>query len=150
MSHEEKQNAISFITSLIVTIPYLFYIINRYQNEIFGTNEELKFWAAAILLMIPLRIIAMIIGYIIFSIVKVIVTGNDAEEKMITDERDRIIELKGDRNTSNIFIFGFMGALIAVLLGGTISTMFIVLIISGFIAEVIGTLSKTYYYRQGL
>lgn len=150
MSNQETQNVVSFSTSIFVTIPYILYIINRYQSETFVGNEELRFWATAILLMIPLRIVSIIIGYIIFSIVKAIFTGNAELEKSVTDERDKIIELKGDRNTSNIFTFGLLGSLIALLLGGDLSTLFIGLILAGFVGELVGTLSKIYYYRLGL
>lgn len=150
MSHKEKENVISLITTVIISIPYFFYIYNRYTTEAFNNGEELKFLAGAILLLIPIRVIAQIIVYILFSIVKAIITGDQTEPPMITDEREAIIELKGERFTSFTFIAGFILGAIMLTSGSSIATYFAIVFVFGFLAELIGILTKLYFYRGGI
>lgn len=147
MSSEEKQNIVSLFSILLVSVPYLLYVFIQFNNETFTTEEELKFWAGAFLLMIPIRIVAQILMYIIFTIGVVIVTGDEEEANTITDERDFIVDLKGERNAHYIFIFGFLAAMISILLDGGLSAMFVILIVSGFASELFGIFSKMFYYR---
>lgn len=61
MSQNERNSVISLIVSISVTAPYLFHVFSRYQSGAFSPTEELRFWAIAILILIPIRIIAEII-----------------------------------------------------------------------------------------
>jgi hypothetical protein len=148
MSHQEKSNIISLVTTVIVTIPYLAFIFLKYQGESLDVTGQISFWATAILLLIPVRIVSEIIIYILISILTAIVTNK--EEIDFTDERDKLIELKGGRNSSYMFIFGFALAMVAAASGNAVSVMFMILIVSGFLAEVLGSISQIYYYRKGV
>jgi hypothetical protein len=148
MTHQEKNNIISMITSIIVSVPYLIFIFNKYQAENLALPEELKFWGAAILILIPLRIISEIIVYIVFAILNTIITGEDEVE--ITDERDNLIALKSTRNSYYMFIIGFVISLIAITVSSSPSAMFMILIITGVVSEFTDILSKIYYYRKGI
>lgn len=148
MSHEEKQNYVSLISNLAVSVPYLIHVLNKYRTENPTGSEELKYWATAVLLLIPARIAAQIIIFIIFSILEAIVTGKE-DADTTSDERDRLIELKGDRFATNTFMFGFMGAMIAIVSGGTIADMFMITLVAACAGEVFGIFAKIYYYRRG-
>lgn len=150
MTHEEKNNIVSLITTTLVSIPYLAYTLHKYNAENIALPEELKFWGTAILLLIPLRIITEIIVHIVFAILTAIVTGKDDAEPEITDERDSLISLKSTRNAHYAFILGFVAAIIAVTPGTSVSVMFIILFITGVVSEFIEILSKIYYYRKGV
>ncbi len=149
MPEQEKSNLISLATTLLVSLPYFAFLYFRYQAETFsGSDSELSFWASAILLMIPLRIVAEILMYILVTVATGIVTGK--EEKTIKDERDNMIELRANQNSYAIFIIGFMGAMLAVASTGSITTMFVIIIGSGFASELMGIVSKIAFYRKGL
>lgn len=150
MSHEEKQNAVSLVSTLIVSVPFIIFVLNKFQTERPTGTEELKFWASAILLMIPLRIISYIVFYIIATIMQAIITQQDPEKTMITDERDKLIELKGAVIGFYTFCFGFLAAMIALLISPQVSTLFFVLIFAGLISEIASILAKIYFYRMGV
>lgn len=147
MSHKQKENIVSLITSLVVTIPYLIFIVNKYNNEKPSGQDELVFWASAILLLIPIRIVAQIIVYILFAIGRAIVTNN-SEESEVTDERDQIIELKSNKNSYYTFAAAFIFSLLAAVLSQSITSMFMVMLIGGFISEIVECISKIYYYSK--
>ncbi len=149
MPEQEKSNLISLATTLLVSLPYFAFLFFRYQGETFsGSDSELSFWASAILIMVPLRIVAEILMYIFVTIVTNILSGK--EEKMMKDERDHMIELRANQNSYAIFIIGFMGAMLAVASTGSITTMFVIIIGSGFASELMGIVSKVAFYRKGL
>ena len=149
MSQKEKENIISLISTIIVSVPYFVFVLNKYNDSSLNSSEELKFWAKVVLLLIPIRIVVQIAVFIVFSIIKAILTGDDKEDSVV-DERDKLIELKGDRNSTNTFTFAVIASMIAVVGGGSISVMFGIMVLGGFLGELIGILSKIYYYRKGL
>lgn len=147
LSYNEKESIISIITSVIVSIPYLAYILNKFYSEEMSSEESLKFWASAILLLIPIRIISEIIVHIIFAVFSAAISGN--EEKDISDERDEIISLRAQRHEYYFFVIGFMAALISAATGSDITTFFLILFVTGFITEIIENASKLLQYRLG-
>ena len=68
----------------------------------------------------------------------------------ITDERDKLIELKSIRISHWIFIFGFMLAMGSLALGMKPYVMFLTLISSGFLASLASEVAKIIYYRKGV
>jgi len=75
------------------------------------------------------------------------VSGEDPPQ--IEDERDRHIDLKTNHLSQTIFILGFVGALIAVLLGATPTGMLLVIAVSGVVSEVVGETMRIVLYRRG-
>lgn len=160
MSYQEKENYISLASSVIVTIPYLLFIFNRFQAEMFTTEEEFRFWATAILLLIPARIVSEIVMHILAAIMDAVMQAVEQEykaqggEKEIkiddtVDERDKLIGLKAMRNSFGFFAVGVVAAMLSIVLGGTPSTMFIIFIAAGFVSELVETGSKIFYYNRG-
>jgi hypothetical protein len=147
MSYQEKSNIVSLITTLIVSVPYMWYVFQQFRSSNFTTAEEFNFWAIALLVLIPIRIVAEIVIHIIMSIITAIVTQKD--EESLTDERDELIELKRTRNSTFAFIIGFVVSLVVVYFVKTPSSMFIVIFISGFLSELVGIFSQIYYYKKG-
>jgi hypothetical protein len=148
MSHEENQNIISLVTTLLVSIPYFIFIFQKYQNANVSGIDELVFWASAILLLIPLRIVSEIIISILFEIGKVILTGK--EGSTFTDERDKLIELKSQRNSFYIFMLGIMLSMLMMVTTKSVALMFGIIMVSGFMGEIFEILSKIYYYNKGI
>ena len=94
-----------------------------------------------------MSIVAKIIIYILFSIVNMIATRE--EEPSITDERDKLIELKATRNSLYVFGAGFLVAMGSLVMEMPPSAMFIILICAGIVSEMISDLSQFYFYRRG-
>ncbi len=150
MSEEERDNYISLVASLVVSVPYFIFIFTKYQGaELATAADELQFWATAMLIMIPFRIVSEIIMHIAATILHAIVTGKDEMEDK-SDERDEIIDLKSIRTAYYLLMFGFLVAIILAAAGHSVTTMFVVIMISGFFAEIVETCAKIFYYFKGV
>jgi len=96
MSIQEKKPLVSLVSNLLIFGIYYLLVFRKYNQSGFSSEEELRFWAAVILILVPVLIVAKIVLYILFSIVNTIVTKE--QESMLTDELDNLIELKSTRN----------------------------------------------------
>lgn len=148
MSYQEKRSLVNLISSILVTVAYCAYMIQRYPEVGLYSPEVFQYWGAFFLILIPVSIVARIVIYILFAIVNAITTRE--QEIPITDERDKLIELKTQTNSGYVFIIGFILAMGLLVLGMPPAVMFIILLLAGLLTEVVGDISQFYYYRRGL
>jgi hypothetical protein len=85
---------------------------------------------------------------IIFIIINWIVTKEKAPS--FADELDKMIELKAMRVSYFVFILGFLLAMGSLVVQKTPSSMFIIMFLSGFIADAAGIIWRLYLYRKGV
>ena len=69
---------------------------------------------------------------------------------MVEDEMDKLIELKANRVGVTLGGFGFVAALILVLLGYSTAVMLNVIFISFSAGSIIEGFVQLYYYRKGI
>lgn len=147
MSTKEKQTIVTLISSILIIGFYSLYVYYNYLKEDWTLINDFKFWGTSFLIMIPVAIVAQIIIHIIFAIFNKIVTNEDMET--MSDERDKLIELKTIRISHWIFTAGFLAAMSTQAMGMEPWTMFVTLIASGFLGAVISESAKIYFYRRG-
>jgi hypothetical protein len=148
MSYEERNNVVSLVCSLLILA---FYLVNLYpmiQDGELVATQVYSLWATTIVLAIVINIAAAILTNIAFAIVHTVATKEDP--KFITDERDKLIQLKGTRNAYLIFGLGTFFSMGTLVLNIPPLVMFNLLIFSGIAAEVFGSLSRLYLYRRGV
>ena len=148
MEQKEKQVLVSLIASLIIIVFYSLWVYSKYIESNPGIINDLKFWGRSFIVLIPVAIITQIVIHILFAIINKIVTGEDLSDK--DDERDKLIELKSLRVSHCVFVVGFMSAMGAVALGMELWVMFVTLIFSGFLSDLISSTVKIWYYRKGV
>jgi hypothetical protein len=148
MSYQEKKNIVSIISTLLISALYIMYVFQRYQDGGFHLMNVFRFWGAVILILILVSIAAKIIISIVFNIFYRISTNE--KEPSFSDELDKLIELKATRNSHYMFILGFLLSMGSLVIDMPTSAMFIILIISGFVSEMVGGLTQLYLYRRGV
>lgn len=114
-----------------------------------STADELKFWAAAVLWLIPLRIVSLIILHIVISIVYGIFNNGKLQSE-ITDERESLIGYKSTRNSYYAHSAGLLLAMLSIVAGYSVPVMFTILLMSGIAAELAEYVSQFYYYNKGV
>ena len=149
MSIQEKKSVVNLVSSVLIFGIYGWYVLQNYQAGGPALAYDFKFWASAILILIPISIVAQIIVAIVFAIVNAIAT-NEREDPSFQDERDKLIELKAARNSMYVFILGFVLAMVSVVMGYSPAVMFIILAVSGLASEIADELSQLYFYRRGV
>jgi hypothetical protein len=147
MSYQERRSLVNLISIILITVVYSAYMIQRYPEGSAYSPEIFHFWGAFSLILIPVSVIARIIIYIIFHIINAIATRE--EEPPITDERDKMVELKAAQNSLYVFAVGFILAMGVLVIGMPPAAMFIILICSGVASEMVGDISQFYFYRRG-
>jgi hypothetical protein len=148
MSYQERRSLLNLASSILITALYAAYMIQRYPQADPYSPEIFHYWGSFFLILIPVSIVARIIIYILFEIVNAVATRQ--EEPPITDERDKLIELKSQLNAGYVFIIGFMLAMLSLVLSMPPAVMFIIMFCAGLLTEVIGDILSFLYYRRGV
>lgn len=148
MSYQEKRSLVSLVGTLVVSALYGVFIYQRYPTGSPETSEIFKFWGSALLLFVPVQVALKIILAVVFSIINAIATRK--EEPEITDEMDRLIELKSVRNLCYVFTAGFFLAVGAPVIDLSPSIMFLTLLITLVVGGAVLDISAFYYYRKGV
>ena len=145
--NKEKQILVSLISSPLILGSYSLYVYQKYVAGNPVVINDFKFWGKAILILIPVSIIAHIIIHIIFVAINKIATNEDVPT--ITDERDKLIELKGTRVSHWTYSLGFLLSMGSIAIGMQPYVMFILLMASFFVACCAGEITKIVLYRKG-
>ena len=148
MSYQENRAIVSLIGTVLITVLYSVYMLQRYPVGDAYSPEIFRFWGTFFVILIPVSIVARIIIYILFSIINAIATRE--EEMPITDERDKLIELKSNRNSGYVFIIGFVLAMTSLAVEQPPTVMFIILMVSGVVSEIVSEVSQFVFYRRGV
>lgn len=148
MSIEEKRPIASMISTVIIFVAYYLIVYNKYMASQLSSTEELKFWGAVMLILIPVMIVGKILIYVLFSIINTIVTNE--QESCLQDEFGRLIESKSSRNSHNAFMFGFVLAMGSLVLWHSSFAMFNILLFSILFSSIVQDLSQVYFMRKGI
>lgn len=148
MGHQEKQSIVSIIGSMLVIGFYSMYVYENYIQGDLEVLNDFQFWGKSFLYLIPIAIVVQIVIHIVFAIANRIITQEDMPD--ITDERDKLIELKSIRISHWVFIVGFGLAMGSLAMGMKPYVMFLTLISSGYLASLASEVAKIIYYRKGV
>ncbi|QJD85959.1 hypothetical protein [Cohnella herbarum] len=148
MTYQEKKSIVSIISAILIFVSFSAYKYVRYPEEGLEPTEALRYWGSFVLVLTLVSILAHIVISIVFNIVFRITTGE--KEPTFADELDKHIELKANRNGFFVFILGFLLAMGALAIEQPVQVMFVTLIVSGFISDITGSVTKLYHYRRGV
>lgn len=147
MEFQEKKTIVNVISGWAILIIYGMYLHNNYYERMYSDPIDLKFWASAFLILIPVSIGARILTHILFGIVNKMATDEDPD--FDEDERDKMIELKSDRVSHVLFFLGMFIGMGAVVMDYPQYYLFVIMAIGGSIAETISGARALYLYRRG-
>ncbi|HEX3050323.1 MAG TPA: hypothetical protein VHP83_06695 [Aggregatilineaceae bacterium] len=145
MSYQEKRTSISLLSTILATAAYGVWLWQQYPDKSEYSESFFHFWGGAILIFIAVQVVfklVFLIGFIIFTIRE--------QDPEFTDEFDRVIEMKSTRRVYDIFMVGFVLAMIALVLKMPPDTMFIILLAFMTGGGIIGDVLQLYYYRRGV
>lgn len=148
MTYQEKKNIVNIISALLISGIYALIVFQRHQAGRFDLTQDYHKWGIIFLVFIGVSIAARIVIYIIFHIVNAIATRE--EDIPVTDERDKLVELKGTRNFHYTFSIGFALAFISLALGTTPVFLFIAFFACCLLGDIVSNISQIYYYRKGI
>lgn len=147
MTFQEKKSLSYFVITIVIFIYFWFKVFSGHPGSNVSGAVLLNFWCRAILWWIGVQILANILTHIALSILNTIVTRE--KEPSLKDERDRLFDLRVDRNSFTVFSIGFFLSLFPPAFGMPPVMMFYVLVFSLFIAQLIGSATEFFSYRRG-
>ncbi|SFE82010.1 hypothetical protein SAMN05216378_4189 [Paenibacillus catalpae] len=148
MTYQEKKSITALISTVLIFAAYCLYMYTQYPEEGLGLEEGFRYWGSFVLILMVVSIVAHIVISIIFNIIFRMTTGE--KEPAFADELDKLIELKAHRNSFFLFILGFLLAMGSLVTDQPLTVMFVILIASGFLSDVTGSITKLYHYRRGV
>ena len=165
MSYQEKRTIFTVVSGIILLVAYVLYTYGKIQSGNVDV-EDLKFWANTMLVFIGIGIVITIISQIIFHIllaisiaVKEKIKNNDLSDEqiektinneMITDEMDKLIELKSMRIGFFLSGMGFIVGLLFLVFDYSPVIMLNILYVSFSVGSLLEGFTQIYYYRKGI
>jgi uncharacterized membrane protein YcjF (UPF0283 family) len=165
MSYQEKRTIVSIITGVFILVAYCTYVYGKYQSGAIAA-DDLKFWAGAMLMFIGIGIAAAIVIQIVFHILLSVAIAvqekvrngkcddNEIEKtigaEMVTDEMDKLIELKSMRIGFSVAGIGFVAALVSLILNYSPAVMINIMFVSFSAGSLLEGFTQLYFYRKGV
>jgi len=150
MTFQQTHVTVSLVSFTLITIYYVVSWLKMYLSE--GLNSERIFtlWIVVIVAGIVLVIAGTILTTIVQAILYAIKTHSDKTERLVEDERDKLIGLKGNRIAYIAFSVGVFIAMLTFALGQPPLIMFSLIILFSLLAEIIENSMQLVYYRRGV
>ncbi len=165
MSYQEKRTIVSIITGAFILAAYCIHAYGKYQSGALAL-DDMKAWAGIIIVFIGIGVVSAIVIQIIFHILlsiataiqQKVITGScddkeiekEIEAAMVSDEMDKLIELKSMRVSFVIAGIGFVTALATQLFDYSPAVMLNVMFIAFSAGSLIEGLVQIYFYRRGV
>lgn len=147
MSYQERRVVVSIISTVLINAIYSVYMLQRYPEASPYSVEIFHFWGSFFLILILVSVVAKILIYILFTIINAIATRE--EEAPITDERDKMIELKSTQTALYVFALGFVLAMVSLVFNTPPTGMFLILFAAGFGSDIASDIAQFVFYRRG-
>lgn len=158
MSHSSKRMIAGIAAEILLIIAYLVYVFSGRAPA----PDDIKSWAAAILIFIGAGVAVMIVIQILFRIALAIgisVKEKDCDGKkidriikssMLEDERDKLIDLKSS-HIGHVFAgTGFIAALFSLAFGCTVVVALHILLAAFAAGALTGGCASVYHYEKGV
>ena len=148
MSHQEKNTYTALASSLLLFGIYCWRIYILYQGGRFSGPDAASLLGKSFMLLVLIGIVAHIAIAIAFNFAHAVAT-RDPKPDFSTDERDRLIELKGSQAFLAVFAIGFIFAMGALALGAPPVAILFALIVAMFLGSIADDITKLFHYRRG-
>ncbi len=147
MSLKETRLIATIVTNLAIFAAYFIIVLGMQADGRFDGEGATKLIGQSVLILIGAQIVATIIIQILATIFHAIVTRG--EEPDITDERDKLIELRALRVSFILTGVGILGAMAAMAWGSSVFVTFQIIIAAMTVADFIGNATRLRFYRRG-
>jgi hypothetical protein len=149
MSIRKTSITVSLVSTLLILGYYLLNLIPMFQQGDLNSEEVFRVAGIVIIASIVLNIAGNILTNIVINIFHAIQTQSAKEVRMIEDERDKLIGLKGAQVSYVAFSLGVLIAMLTFVFGQPPLMMFSLIIFFSLLAEIFGDLAQLNFYSKG-
>ena len=146
-TYQENRTIAYLISMLLVTAYYLCFLWEEFQKGVFDTDTIPSEWGWTVLKLVGAQIVLSVLASIGVSIMYAVL--NREMEKEVSDERDKLFELKTNQLSFTIFGLGFLSAMLCLALGTSPLLVLNLIVLSMFVGSMVGYIAKLYFYRRG-
>ena len=143
MTHEEKNTIAHLLSTAVVMGACVLFL-----NQMLGADALSRLGRTILLVVIGGGIVTSIVAAILVNIVLAI-AANDPSPSMATDERDKLIQLKSMTLATYGLGVGFVLSMVALALGQSAFVVINLIVFSGALADILGSVVKIVIYRRG-
>jgi hypothetical protein len=149
MSSQKISITVSLASTLVILGYYLANLIPLFQHGDLNSGEVFRLAGIVIIASIVLNIAGNILANIVINIIHAIQSQSDKEVRLVEDERDKLIILKGTSVSYVAFLIGVLIAMLTFVFGQPPLVMFSLIIFFSLLAEICGDLAQFYFYSRG-
>lgn len=149
MSFQEKNFAVTLVNFTLILGYYVIRVLQMISNATFNKDNMLHLWLVIIIWAVVVTILATILTHIVIAIIESIKTKKEPIMKDISDERDKLIDLKGIKVTNMVSSLGAFAAMLTFAFDMPALVMFTLLIFFGLLAQIGGDITRIFLYRRG-
>jgi hypothetical protein len=149
MSTRKISIDVSLVSTLLILGYYLLNLIPMIRQGNLNSDDVFRLAAVVVVAAIVLNIAGNIITMIVIHIIHAVRTRSDQELRLIEDERDNLIGLKGTQVAYFALSLGLLVALLTFVFGQPALLMFSLIIFFALLAEICGDLAQLYFYSRG-
>ena len=149
MSFQEKNFAVTLVNFTLILGYYVIRVLQMISDATFNKDNMLHLWLVIIIWAVVVTILATILTHIVIAIIEAIKTKKEPVMKDISDERDKLIDLKGIKVTNMVSSLGAFAAMLTFAFDMPALVMFTLLIFFGLLAQIGGDITRIFLYRRG-
>ncbi|MBN2519703.1 MAG: hypothetical protein JXB17_04295 [Bacteroidales bacterium] len=148
MYRRQKGLIVTIFSLLLIPVIFFWYINNKYLAGHPERLNDFQIWGRAFFKLIPIMIGGLILIHIVFFIINKILTNEVIPT--ITDEMDKLIDLKAIKLSRWINSLGFLLAMGSQAIGMQPWIFLVTIMASGILSGIFEGVLKIYFYRKGL
>ena len=149
MSTRKISTYVSLVSTLLILGYYLFNLVPMIRQGDLNSEDVFRLAAIVIIATIVLNIAGNILTMIVINIIHAIQTRSDQEVRLIEDERDNLIGLKGTQVSYVALLLGLLIAMLTFVFGQPALLMFSLIIFFSLLAGICGDLAQLFFYSRG-
>ena len=146
MSYGEREALAGLITTLIVTLLFLWRLSGQAEAGLFAGPEALQVWARSVVVLVAWSIGIAIIVAIAFNILQSAITGEKPDDRR--DERDYAIDRRALTWAWYLLSFGILGVIIDLALGASAFRAMNLILGLCALSEIFKDALKVWLYRR--
>lgn len=148
MTYEDRNNVVSIVVGLFANGYIIMRLLDMNATGQFDGADAVNVWARMVVWIIPIVIVATVVGTILFNIAYAIVTNNESPSFLV-DERDKMFDRRGITITVACMGFGFIIAVVGMAIGWSALIGFNIVYFSMAFGSITADVVKFVSYRRG-
>lgn len=147
MSMAEREALSGLVTSVIVTLLFLWRLSGQVEAGLFDSPDALQTWARSVLTLVAWSIGIAIVVAVTFHVLYRSLTGETPDDRR--DERDRQIESRALTWAWYLLSFGILGVIVDLALGASAFRAMNLILGLCALSEIFKDAFKLWLYRRG-